>query len=308
MTRQLPPLNGLRAFAVASSTCSLVSAADELDVTPSAVGHQIRALEKILGIRLFDRQGKRLSLTETGRRYAPLLRDAFELVYRATESVRREVAGRPITVSATPAIALRWLAPTLDRLRQESIADFRIDASSRQADLAAGEADLDIRYGLSVEPGLVSEVLFSEIVFPVCHPAYAAERGLHAPSDLLEAELLFVDDWGRRGGVWSAWRDWFATAGLNAGMIAEAARYTEMDKAVAAAASGTGVAIGAARHLEKLPSGRLTQLFGSSLELRYCAFLVALPEVAEEPTIRRLMRRLTAIGAQSQSVLHEGAF
>lgn len=312
MRCRLPPLNSLRAFEVVSRTCNLSVAASELGVTPSAVGHQVRGLEKNLGIRLFDRQAKRLTLTRTGKRYAELLTDGFDMLYRATDSVWREVAERPITVSATPAMALRWLAPTLDHLRQEGVADFRIDASSRAADLAAGEADLDIRYGVSVEPGLVYEVLFSENVFPVCHPEYAAQHDLHAPSRLFDADLLFVDDWARRGGVWSAWHDWCALAGLDPAGLREAGRFTAMDKAVEAAATGAGVAIGATRHLGPTPSSTsgnaLQRLFSTNLEVRYCAFLVALPEIAEDPTIRRLMRRLTTISSQTQGVLHEGAF
>ncbi|HEV7252809.1 MAG TPA: LysR family transcriptional regulator [Mesorhizobium sp.] len=310
MRQPLPPLNGLRAFEAAARAGSLVAAAEELRVTPSAVGHQIRALEALLRVRLFDRRARSLTLTATGRRYAEQLTEGFDLMHRATAMVRRETAGRAVTVSATPALALRWLAPALDRLRQEGIAEFRIDASSREADLPAGEAELDIRYGLVVDPGLVTDVLFSETVFPVCHPDYAAQAKFASPADLLRADLLFVDDWGKRGGRWSAWRDWFDLAGLQPDELREAGRFAEMDKSVAAAAGGWGVAMGAARHLGagEVDGGRLIRLFGGELELRYSAFLVALPEIAEEATIKRLRRRLVALARDSRNVLHEGAF
>jgi LysR family glycine cleavage system transcriptional activator len=310
----LPPLNGLRAFEAAARGGSLIAAGEELRVTPSAVGHQIRALERYLGIRLFSRNGNGLALTTTGRRYAEILTEGFDLLHRATASVRRETAEKAITVSATPALALRWLAPALDTLREEGIAEFRIDASSREADLSAGEADLDIRYGRFVGPDLVADVLLSETVFPVCHPDYAERLGLAAPANLLHADLLFVDDWGRRGGRWSAWSEWFEMAGLDASEMREAGRFTEMDKAVEAAANGQGVAMGAARHVRREefdPSSgrqRLVRPFAAPLELRYSAFLVALPEIAEEGTIKRLRRRLLALANESRNVLHEGAF
>jgi len=304
----------MRAFEVSARNCSFAIAADELGVTPSAVGHQIKLLEKNLGVLLFNRQARGLVLTATGKKYAMLLGDGFSVLHRATETIRREISDRSITVSATPAVALRWLAPVLDRLRQEGFAEFRIDASSREADLAAGEADLDIRYGRKVEPGLISHVLFSESVFPVCHPNYAARLSIETPADLLGADLLFVDDWARRGGVWSAWLDWFEAAGIDRLDLSEAARFTEMDKAVEAAAKGAGVAMGAGRHLERFRETKeangptLVRAIATGPELLYSTTLVALPESAEEPTMRRLIRRLTAIAKEGPGVLHTGAF
>lgn len=301
--RPLPPLNSLRAFEAVARQHSLSAASDELGVTASAVGHQIRNLEKNLGIRLFDRRGKRLVPTQTGARYAEALGRGFEALHRATEAVRRQEEGQPITVSATPAMALRWLAPVLDRFREEGLGEFRIDASSREADLAAGEADLDIRYGRAADMDLMGDELFSESVFPVCDAAHA--QALHDPEDLARAPLLFVDDWGRRGGTWSAWRDWCEAAGVSGDMLEEAGRFAEMDRAVAAAAAGEGLAIGARRHLEQHPS--LVRPFEAP-EVTYGAYLLALPEVAEEPTIRRLMKRLVAEARRTRGVLHEGAF
>ncbi len=313
MRPALPPLNGLRAFEAAARLGGLVKAGEELHVTPSAVGHQLRALESYLGVRLFDRKAKHLALTTTGKRFAEMLTQGFDLLHRATSAIRRESSSRAITISATPALALRWLAPALDQLREEDIAEFRIDASSREADLFAGEADLDIRYGRTIEDGLVADVLFSETVFPVCHPDYASRLALRQPADALRAGLLFVDDWAHRGGVWSAWRDWLQEAGVEAGALAEAGRFSEMDKAVAAAASGTGMAIGAQRHLDRWSradrSGHcLIRPFDSAIAVRYSSTLVSLPEIAEDRTIRRLRRRLVALAAEHPDVLHKGAF
>lgn len=302
----LPSLNGLRAFEAAARYGSLSEASDELGVTPSAVGHQIRALEKNLGVRLFDRQAKRLSLTQTGHRYAGALTQGFDVLHRATESVRRQQGGRAITVRATPAMALRWLAPALDRLRHEGQAEFRIDASSQEADLAAGEADIDIRYGRAIEPGLVAEVLFHEHVFPLCTLDVARRHDLPNRQDLSGVPLLFVDDWGYRGGVWSAWDDWGAEAGYAPEMFVEARRYTELDHAVKAAAQGEGVAMGAERHLRAYPD--LAPAFPDAPGVTYGIFLVALPEVAEDPVIRRLTKRLVALAGERDDVLHAGAF
>lgn len=313
MRQALPPLNGLRAFEAAARLGNLVKAGEELHVTASAVGHQIRSLENYLGVRLFDRKTKRLTLTTTGKRFAEMLTQGFNLLHRATSAIRRESSARSITVSATPALALRWLAPALDQLRQEGIAEFRIDASSREADLFAGEADLDIRYGRTVEEGLVADVLFSEAVFPVCHPDYASKLSLRRPEDVLQGELLFVDDWAHRGGVWSAWRDWLAETGVEVGTLPEAARFSELDKAVEAAAGGAGLAIGAQRHLDRWSRAdqyghQLVRPFHDKPSVRYSSTLVALPEIAEDRTIRRLRLRLLALAAEHPNILHQGAF
>ncbi|MGB1239389.1 MAG: LysR family transcriptional regulator [Pseudomonadales bacterium] len=308
--KRLPPLNSLRAFEVTARWESLAPAAEELAVTPSAVGHQIRALEKSLGVRLFDRKNKRLTLTATGKHYAELLSQGFDLLARATDTVRRENAGRNVTISATPALAIRWLAPALDQLREQGLQNIRIDASSQEANLAAGETDLDIRYGSTVEPGLVADILFSETVFPVCSQTFANEHELDKSEDLLTAKLLFVDDWGSRGGIWSAWHDWFAGQRLNSQSLTEEARFSAMDKAVEIAAQGGGVAMGANRHLEMFDdsSNPLVRLCRDVQGIEYAAYLVALPEVAEERTIREIRYKLLALAKQSNAVLHDGAF
>lgn len=302
--RNMPPLNSLRAFESAARNMSVSKASEELGVTASAVGHQIRNLEKNLGVRLFDRRGNRLVPTQTGARLAQALEAGFDALFRAAEAVQRQSGHRPVTISATPAVALRWLAPVLDRFRGEGFDDFRIDASSDEADLAAGEADIDIRYGRgSSDSELISEMLFSEAVFPVCSCAMVAN--LAVPADVTTKPLLFVDDWGRRGGTWSAWADWFQEVGLAMPVSSVGARFSEMDKAVAEAAAGRGIAMGAQRHLERYPD--LVRPF-SGPEIIYGTFLVALPEVAEEPGIRRLIARLVSEARKTSGVLHEGAF
>ncbi|WP_271274114.1 LysR family transcriptional regulator [Aliamphritea hakodatensis] len=310
MSKRLPPLNSLRAFEVTARWESLAPAAEELAVTPSAVGHQIRTLEKSLGVRLFDRKNKRLTLTATGRHYAEQLSQGFDLLARATNAVRRENADRNITISATPALAIRWLAPALDQLREQGVQGIKIDASSQEANLAAGEIDIDIRYGKSVEPELITDILFSEVVFPVCSQEFAIKHKLKKSEELLTTQLLFVDDWGSRGGIWSAWHDWFHNQNISSQSLTEAGRYSAMDKAVTIAAQGGGVAMGADRHLQMFnePSNPLVRVCPDVPGIEYAAYLVSLPEVAEERTIRDIRYKLLALAKQSDSVLHDGAF
>src|ERR1700744_5387705 len=109
--RQLPPLNAIRAFAAAARHESFSRAADELFVTHGAVSHQIRALEAELGVSLFARDGKRVRLTETGRRYATQVRAALLQLADATRSIRAGDRDRRLVVSMFTSFAASWVTP-----------------------------------------------------------------------------------------------------------------------------------------------------------------------------------------------------
>ena len=173
MPSPLPPLNGLLVFEAAARHLSFTRAAAELNVTQTAVSHQIRRLEEQLGLRLFVRRNRALELTPEAREYLPFVRTAFDELRAATERMlhtkarrrpdrqharfdRREMAGAPAgRVSGSPS---GHRSAYRDRHR---LVDFRRE-----------EVDVAIRYGRGHWPGVRADWLMAEEIFPVCAPAF----------------------------------------------------------------------------------------------------------------------------------------
>jgi LysR family glycine cleavage system transcriptional activator len=186
MARSLPPLNALRAFEAAGRHLSLTKAAAELHVTPAAISHQVKSLEEWLGVPLFRRLNRAILLTDAGQGCLKGLRDGFDRLSEAVESVRVHAATGPLTVSVAPSFASKWLVPRLDVFRRaHPQIDVRIDASTRLADFSRDDIDLAIRYGRGHYPGLGIDRLLTEEVFPVCSPKLRrGHPALRQPADL----------------------------------------------------------------------------------------------------------------------------
>ncbi|MFG1300077.1 LysR family transcriptional regulator [Xanthobacter sp. V3C-3] len=146
--RKLPPLNAIRSIEAAARHSSFTAAADELHVTVAAVSHQVRHLEAMLDVKLFDRSGRSVSLTRTGRTLFPTLRDDLDRLADAFSTLREERSGEAITVSTTRAFAERRLMPRLGRFNA-MFPDIvvHVDATEDVANLRAGAIDVAIRYG-----------------------------------------------------------------------------------------------------------------------------------------------------------------
>ncbi len=172
MARPLPPLNALRAFESAARHLSFTKAAAELNVTPAAVGHQVKALEALLGVRLFRRLTRALRLTEAGQAALPAISQGFEKLAQGVEEMRAHSESGLLTISVSPAFGAMWLVPRLERFRsRHPEVEIRIDGTDRTVDLARGDADVALRYGPGGYQGLRVDRLFSPLNTPVCSPA-----------------------------------------------------------------------------------------------------------------------------------------
>lgn len=109
----LPNLKRLRAFESAARLASFTAAAEELHVTQGAVSRQVQALEQDLGMALFDRAGRHLSLNEAGREYADALGEAFQIIRGATRALRPQKEDQVLTITMLPSFAVKWLAPRM---------------------------------------------------------------------------------------------------------------------------------------------------------------------------------------------------
>src|SRR6202047_4901584 len=213
MTARLPSLNGLRAFEAAARHLSFTVAASELNVTQTAISHQIRRLEQELGIRLFVRQNRALALTPEARDYLPGVRAAFNDLRLATDRLLRRDNDHVLTVSTLASLAAKWLLPRLSAFQETHPGiDVRITTSTALVDFRSGDVDAAIRYGRGQWPGLRADWLMADQLFSVCSPALlAGNRPLRCPEDLKHHVLLHTSNANS-----DDWRLWLTAAGLPA--------------------------------------------------------------------------------------------
>lgn len=240
--RDLPPLAALRAFEAAARLGSLTAAAGELFVTHGAISRHIRALEDWAGMALFERTGKRLKLTEAGRRYRDEVGQAFDTIAAATRRLKASAGGtRQLRINALPTFAMRWLLPRLARFQQaEPHVELRlITADEEVSRLAHGSYDVAIRREASLPPGVVGASFLEEREIPVAAPDLLSRLSVSTPTDLARHTLLHADT---RPGAWSRW---LAAAGA-ADLEMKAARqdFDHFYLALQAAVDGLGVALG----------------------------------------------------------------
>jgi len=168
---KLPPLIELRAFDAAARHLSFRKAAAELGVTPTAISHQIRLLERYCGCALFRRRPRPLSLTESGARLFPVIRDGLEAFATAIAAITREGNKQPLRVTTTNAFASRWLVPRLPRWRKvRPDAPLEVIGTDGVLDLHAGDADVAIRYARSSPSDGIAEEFLSDAFWPICSP------------------------------------------------------------------------------------------------------------------------------------------
>ena len=242
--RQLPPLNALRAFEAAARLMSFSKAAEELNVTPAAVSQQIRALEDIVGVKLFRRLTRSLLLTDAGQAALPFMTEGLDQLAEGYRAMRRQDEAGVLTVSVGPTIGAKWLVPRLERFhaRHPDIG-IRVDANVRVVDFRRDDVDVAIRYGAGVYDSLTSHCLMSEFVAPVCSPALLkGEQPLLQPADLRHHTLLHAQ-WRMQHAFAPNWRMWLLATGLKDVDADRGPQFSEDSLVVQAAIAGQGVAL-----------------------------------------------------------------
>jgi LysR family glycine cleavage system transcriptional activator len=257
----LPPLTALRAFEAAARHLSFRMAAKELAVTPTAVSHQIRLLEDILGLALFIRRVRQVALTDAGERLYPTLRDGLDAFERALAELAPQPR-RAVTLTAPMQFTARRLLPALGAFRERyPHFDLRLHSSDEAVDLTAGLADVAVRYGRGPFDGMVARPLLAERFGLLCSP----KLGLAGPEDLARVTLLHVE-WRRPANA-PDWRRWTRLAGAEGLAVDEGPRFNADDLALQAAVAGHGVVIGSlilAR--PEMEAGLLVHPFGPVVE------------------------------------------
>jgi len=299
VTARLPSLNGLRAFEAAARHLSFTQAASELNVTQTAISHQIRRLEEELGIRLFIRKNRALALTPKARDYLPGVRAAFNDLRLATERLMRKDADNVLTVSTLASLAVKWLLPRLSTFQEaHPKIDVRITTSTNLVDFGNGDVDAAIRYGRGHWQGLRAEWLMADELFPVCSPALlSGKRPLRMPEDLRDHVLLHTgasnsDDW----------RLWLTAAGLPTDISKQPGITFDLSlMTVQAAVDGIGVAMGRTSYVQDdIAKGRLVVPFNITLPADAGFYLVS-PEAAVEPPKLKAFREWILASAKNKS-------
>lgn len=204
---KLPPLAAIRAFEAAARLGSFTKAADELGLTQAAISYQVKQLEDRVGSPLFLRQARKVVLSESGKRLAPAVADAFQRLTLAFDALRESDEG-VLSVTAVHTICANWLVPRLGgfQIAHPNVA-VKLDASSRWVNFAQESFDVGIRSGDGSWPGLAAHKLMPLELGVFASPAFLAQAGrIDGPADLLKLPLL---DWTD-----NAWRRWFALAGI----------------------------------------------------------------------------------------------
>src|SRR3954453_10717320 len=260
MTARLPSLNGLRAFEAAARHMSFTQAASELNVTQTAISHQIRRLEEELGIRLFIRQNRALSLTPEAKEYLPGIRAAFNDLRLATDRLLRKDDGNVLTVSTLASLAAKWLLPRISDFQEKHPGiDVHITTSTALVDFRTADVDAGIRYGRGQWPGLRADWLMADKMFPVCSPALlAGKKPLKKPEDLAEHVLLHSS-----AGNDDDWRLWLTAAGLPTNLSKQpGVTFDLIFMTIQAAIDGLGIAMGRTSYVQDdIKKGRLVVPF-----------------------------------------------
>ncbi|HWI27167.1 MAG TPA: transcriptional regulator GcvA [Stellaceae bacterium] len=296
----LPSLNGLRAFEAAARHLSFTRAAAELNVTQTAISHQIRRLEAQLGLRLFLRKHRTLALTREAQDYLPAVRAAFEDIRLATERLLRPGRGHLLIVSTMASLAAKWLLPRLSAFQEAHPGiEVRISASSHLVDFRREEVDLAIRYGRGSWPGLDARWLMAEDIFPVCSPAVLKSgKPLKRPQDLAQHTLI-------HGSLTREdWQLWLTAAGLPTALATRPGLTFDLSlMAIQAAIDGLGVALGRTPFVEAdIAAGRLVVPFDVKLPAEAGYYVVAPEEAAETPKIAVFRDWLIGVAARSPVV------
>ena len=265
---RLPPLTTLRAFEAAARLGSFSRAAEEISVTHSAVSHQVRALERALGTALFQRNGKRVSLTVAGRHFAERVGSALRDLAEAAQWVRRR--GRDanaLTITTVPSFAARWLLPRLGRfMDQHPQLAVTVHTSNELVDLERDEIDLAIRFGAGHWHGLEAHKFLEDAFFPVASPRFNRGKLPTRPAELAKLPMMSA--------AGEPWTPWFRAAGLKLdeprGPV-----FTDSSHLLQAAADGRAIALARRSIVEDdLRSGKLVRLFDIAIPAHGANYLV----------------------------------
>ena len=269
--RRLPPLNALRSFEAAARLGSFHLAAEKLFVTPSAVSHQVKSLEKFLGMPLFRRERRRVILTAAGEKYLGTVEHVLDEIDIATRGLIATPNVSAVNISVTPAFLTRWLVPRIREFQERHPdTELRLSASTGVVDFFHSDTDMAIYFGRGGWESTESHFLRGVTLVPVCSPKLLeGNKPLNRPEDLRHHTLLRVSS--RQ----DEWKQNLDKAGIPRSAMKTSMTFSSTSLAMGAAMEGAGVALTDSKLVEReLKYGQLIIPFDLVFETPYAFYLV----------------------------------
>ena len=292
----LPPLAQLEAFEASARHLSFTKAADELALTQSAVSRQIAALEAHYGLPLFRRLHRALRLTDDGQTLFRAVGEVLGQLHQVGGELKRERRAKTVVVTTTPGFAGLWLIPRLAGFTAaRPDVDVRISAVYSLVNLERDGVDLAVRYQAEEAVGEGAELLFGEVVLPVCSPRLLRDpaRPLKTPEDLRHHVLLHLDS--GPGADLQDWPIWLRAMKLEGLKPASVLHFSQFDQLINAAVNGQGVALGRSPLLKQLLRERkLVAPFKKAIASPRSYYLVQSNAAARKPEVQEFAAWLRA--------------
>jgi LysR family transcriptional regulator, glycine cleavage system transcriptional activator len=267
---RLPSLNALRCFEAAARSGSFSRAAEELNVTQSAVSHQVRQLEQWFGLTLFDRLGRQTIPTPKGQELARSLAEAFDIMSAACRRLQQSEQGPALTIAALPSFATIWLIPRLSEFfHDHPEVSVKIVYAFAGHKLDFEEVDIAVLWGAGEWEGCRSTRLLEGSTVPICNPIYLEKQGpFDVPQAILGKPLLHDTDR-------LDWQNWMRHAGLKHAGPSPGPIFQDFNLLRAAALAGQGIALCPRRLIaDDLATGRLVQLFETDIKHDYAYSII----------------------------------
>jgi len=288
MFSDLPSMTSLRAFEAAARHSSFTKAATELNITQGAVSQHIKALEELVGLRLFIRERNAIELTEVGQEYLVSARSALTEIFTATDRAVGRWKGDVLTIACLGSYSIKCLIPKLgDFIKRHPKTNVRIRTLLPSSPAIVSDFDVAFHYGQASDwPGLIARRMGNEELFPVCAPSLLGRNGgLKKPADLARytkiqtaSPLILHDDWP----------EWLKHAGIPDLKFASEITCDALYQLYQVAIEGLGVAMGRSGIVRgDILSGRLVEPFAIRVPSPVAYHLVIAPERANLPKVQR---------------------
>ena len=279
----LPSVKSLLGFEAAARNLSFTDAAKELNVSQTAISHQIKSLEQQLGLSLFYRSGKTIRLTDAGEKLLPVASQSFNKLEAMISQIKKESNNTILSVSVTPSFATHWLVPKLGRFwRDYPDVELNLHHSLELVNFVTDGIDIAVRGGRGEWPGLISEFLFSLDLSPICHPSLlTGENSLNHPSDLKYHTLLHEDNY-------QDWTLWLKAAGVKDVDPRSGNIMNDINSLSIAVENCRGVALGRLSLIQKdLQSGKIVLPFDINIKASFSYYLVYPEDKLNNPNVRK---------------------
>ncbi len=273
----IPSLRNIQSFLEVASSLSINSAAEQLNITPSAVSHQIATLEKFIGKKLFIRNGKGVVLTETGEKYLKDVSGAMSMIGRATDQVINEVEQEILRVHVSPSFGLIWLMRRLGDFRQRYPGiTVNLSCSYENIQFSRDNIDIDIRHGIADWPAYRVMTIKNDQVMALAAPEYIRRHALSSPADLLGCDLIHSSSTLIN---WEKWFSWHNVASYHFSYILS---FDRSFMSFEAAKMGLGVILESTMLAQDyVQRGELVPVFGDNFTVQLNAHHIVMPHSSE---------------------------